>query len=103
MAPLQLKANNGVLVIDDFGRQAMSPDALLNRWIVPLDRGIDYLTLDNGLKFELPCLTKIVFSTNMEPASLADEAFFRKYQSLDNGVKQQLQEILSVLDKKAGS
>jgi hypothetical protein len=80
-APLQMQANNGILVIDDFGRQAMTPEELLNRWIVPLDRGIDYLTLDNSLKFELPCLTKIVFSTNMEPATLADEAFFRRIRS----------------------
>ena len=80
-APLQMQANNGILVIDDFGRQALTPEELLNRWIVPLDRGIDYLTLDSGLKFELPCLTKIVFSTNMAPASLADEAFFRRIRS----------------------
>jgi hypothetical protein len=80
-APLQIQANNGILVIDDFGRQSLTPEELLNRWIVPLDRGIDYLTLDNGLKFELPCLTKIVFSTNMEPSSLADEAFFRRIRS----------------------
>ncbi len=80
-APLQMQANNGILVIDDFGRQSLTPEELLNRWIVPLDRGIDYLTLDNSLKFELPCLTKIVFSTNMEPAKLADEAFFRRIRS----------------------
>jgi hypothetical protein len=80
-APLQIQANNGILVIDDFGRQSLTPEELLNRWIVPLDRGIDYLTLDNGLKFELPCLTKIVFSTNMEPSNLADEAFFRRIRS----------------------
>ncbi|MBL8779138.1 MAG: hypothetical protein JNK12_24655 [Acidimicrobiales bacterium] len=81
LAPLQMQANNGILVIDDFGRQSVSPEQLLNRWIVPLDRGIDYLTLDYGVKFEIPCLTKIVFSTNMEPAHLADEAFFRRIRS----------------------
>ena len=80
-APLQMQANNGILVIDDFGRQSMTPEELLNRWIVPLDRGVDFLTLESGLKFELPCLTKIVFSTNMEPAHLADEAFFRRIRS----------------------
>jgi hypothetical protein len=80
-APLQMQANNGILVIDDFGRQAMTPEELLNRWIIPLDRGIDYLTLENGTKFEIPCLTKIVFSTNMEPSNLADEAFFRRIRS----------------------
>lgn len=81
LAPLQMQANNGILVIDDFGRQSVRPEQLLNRWIVPLDRGIDYLTLDYGVKFEVPCLTKIVFSTNMEPANLADEAFFRRIRS----------------------
>lgn len=80
-APLQMQANNGILVIDDFGRQSMTPEELLNRWIVPLDRGVDFLTLESGLKFELPCLTKIVFSTNMEPSHLADEAFFRRIRS----------------------
>ena len=77
LAPLQLKANNGVLVIDDFGRQAMSPDALLNRWIVPLDRGVDYLTL-HGRKVEVPFEVKTVLSTNLDPAQLGDEAFFRR-------------------------
>ncbi|MGB6057580.1 MAG: hypothetical protein WBF71_04885 [Microthrixaceae bacterium] len=77
LAPLQMKANNGVLVIDDFGRQAMSPDALLNRWIVPLDRGIDYLTL-HGRKFEVPFEVKVVLSTNLDPSQLGDEAFFRR-------------------------
>lgn len=77
LAPLQLKANNGVLVIDDFGRQAMSPDALLNRWIVPLDRGVDYLTL-HGRKIEVPFEVKTVLSTNLDPSQLGDEAFFRR-------------------------
>ena len=77
LAPLQLKANNGVLVIDDFGRQAMSPDALLNRWIVPLDRNIDYLTL-RGRKFSVPFELKVVLSTNLDPAKLGDEAFYRR-------------------------
>lgn len=77
MAPLQLKANNGVLVIDDFGRQAMTPDALLNRWIVPLDRGVDYLTL-HGRKIEVPFEVKAVLSTNLDPSQLGDEAFFRR-------------------------
>ncbi len=77
LAPLQLKANNGVFVIDDFGRQAASPETLLNRWIVPLDRGIDYLTL-MGRKFEVPFDLKVVFSTNLQPAALGDDAFFRR-------------------------
>jgi DNA-binding MarR family transcriptional regulator len=77
LAPLQLRANNGILVIDDFGRQAMSPDALLNRWIVPLDRAVDYLTL-HGRKFEVPFEVKVVLSTNLAPSHLGDEAFFRR-------------------------
>lgn len=80
-APVQLIANNGVLVIDDFGRQSMTPEQLLNRWIVPLDRDVDFLTLDYGLKLEVPFLTKIVFATNLDPARLADEAFFRRIGS----------------------
>lgn len=80
-APLQVQANGGVLVIDDFGRQTVSPDALLNRWIVPLDRSVDHLTLVDGTTFPVPCTPKIVFSTNLEPASLGDEAFYRRIRS----------------------
>ena len=80
LAPLQLKANNGIFVIDDFGRQSASPEELLNRWIVPLDRGIDYLTL-MGRKFEVPFDLKVVLSTNMQPAKLGDDAFFRRIHS----------------------
>jgi predicted ATPase with chaperone activity len=104
-APLQMQANNGLLVIDDFGRQALTPEELLNRWIVPLDRGIDYLTLDNGLKFELPCLTKIVFSTNMEPSTLADEAFFRRIRSkvlIPSIDDEQFDQILTAVAKASG-
>ena len=81
LAPLQMKANNGMFVIDDFGRQSMSPAQLLNRWIVPLDRRIDYLSLNTGVKFEVPFNVKVVFSTNLPPAALGDEAFFRRLQS----------------------
>lgn len=81
LAPLQMQANGGILVIDDFGRQTMTPEQLLNRWIVPLDRGLDYLTLADGLTFPVPCTPKIVFSTNLEPASLGDEAFYRRIRS----------------------
>jgi len=77
-APLQLKANNGVLVIDDFGRQRMRPDELLNRWMTPLDRRIDFLTLPGGKKFEVPFDTLVVFSTNLDPRALADDAFLRR-------------------------
>ena len=77
-APLQMKANNGILIIDDFGRQVISPRELLNRWIVPLDRRVDYLTLSHGVKFQIPFEMLVVFSTNLEPSELADEAFLRR-------------------------
>jgi predicted ATPase with chaperone activity len=80
-APLQLKANNGIFIIDDFGRQLMSPRDLLNRWIVPLDRRIDYLTLRYGVKFQIPFELMVVFSTNLDPSDLADEAFLRRIQN----------------------
>ncbi len=78
MAPLQMKANNGILLIDDFGRQMMSPRDLLNRWIVPLDRRIDFLSLGSGRKFDVPFELMVVFSTNLEPSELADDAFLRR-------------------------
>ena len=77
-APLQMKANNGIFIIDDFGRQLMSPRDLLNRWIVPLDRRVDYLMLRYGVKFQIPFELMVVFSTNLEPSDLADEAFLRR-------------------------
>jgi hypothetical protein len=80
-APLQMKANNGILIIDDFGRQLMSPRDLLNRWIVPLDRRVDYLTLRYGVKFQIPFESMVVFSTNLEPSDLADEAFLRRIRN----------------------
>ena len=81
IAPVQVKANNGIMVIDDFGRQMLSPRDLLNRWIVPLDRRIDYLTLASGMKFAVPFELMVVFSTNLDPHDLADEAFLRRIQS----------------------
>jgi hypothetical protein len=77
-APLQMKANNGILLIDDFGRQLISPRDLLNRWIVPLDRRVDFLSLGSGNKFDIPFELQIVFSTNLSPHELADEAFLRR-------------------------
>ncbi|MFN0019322.1 MAG: AAA family ATPase [Pirellulaceae bacterium] len=77
-APLQLKSNCGTLVIDDFGRQKMSTDQLLNRWIVPLEKRYDYLNLPNGKKIQVPFDQLIVFSTNLEPRDLVDEAFLRR-------------------------
>jgi predicted ATPase with chaperone activity len=77
-SPLQLKSNCGCLLIDDFGRQRMSPQELLNRWIVPLENRCDYLTLATGKKIQVPFDQLIIFSTNLEPNSLADEAFLRR-------------------------
>ena len=77
-APVQMVANGGVLVIDDFGRQTCSPRDLLNRWIVPLESRVDYLTLKTGQKFELPFLVMVVFATNIRPSQLVDEAFLRR-------------------------
>jgi hypothetical protein len=80
-APLQVKANNGVMVIDDFGRQRMRPEEMLNRWIMPLDRGVDFLTLLGGKKFEIPFDLLVVFATNLDVKKLADEAFLRRIQN----------------------
>ena len=77
-APLQMKSNNGIFVIDDFGRQKMTPEAVLNRWIVPLSRGIDFLTLAHGAALTIPFDSKVVFSTNMRPDQLGDDAFARR-------------------------
>ena len=77
-APVQAVANGGVLVIDDFGRQHCSPRDLLNRWIVPLESRVDFLTLQTGQKFDFPFMTMIVFATNIKPAELVDEAFLRR-------------------------
>ena len=77
-APLQLKSNCGTLVIDDFGRQKMRVDELLNRWIVPLETRYDFLNLPNGKKIRVPFDQLVVFSTNLEPRDLVDEAFLRR-------------------------
>lgn len=78
--PLQALANGGVLVVDDFGRQHASPRDLLNRWIVPLESRLDYLTLQTGQTFHLPFETFVVFATNLNPSDLVDEAFLRRIQ-----------------------
>ena len=77
-APVQLKANGGVFLVDDFGRQRIRPADLLNRWIVPLESRVDYLTLHTGKKFQLPFDVLIAFATNLQPEALADEAFLRR-------------------------
>jgi len=77
-APFQMKANGGIFLVDDFGRQRVSPKELLNRWIVPLEKRVDYLTLHTGKKIEIPFDLLIIFSTNLDPADLVDEAFLRR-------------------------
>ncbi len=80
-APLQLKANNGIFIVDDFGRQQIGPQELLNRWIIPLENQRDYLNLNTGQKFAIPFDLFIVFATNLEPSTLVDEAFLRRIRS----------------------
>ncbi|MGB0129796.1 MAG: ATP-binding protein [Rhodocyclaceae bacterium] len=77
-APLHVKANNGLYILDDLGRQILSPKQLMNRWIVPMDRRRDYLALGSGGSFEIPFDVKLVFATNLEPETIADEAFLRR-------------------------
>lgn len=80
-APVQLKANNGIYIVDDLGRQRAAPVELLNRWIVPMEEKLDYLTLETGRRFPVPFDVILVFSTNLNPLQLADEAFLRRLGS----------------------
>ncbi len=98
-APLQLKANGGVFLVDDFGRQRIRPEDLLNRWIVPLESRVDYLTLHTGKKFEVPFDVLVVFATNLDPTSLADEAFLRRIPykiAVDNPTNEQFTRIFEL-------
>ena len=95
-APLQLKANNGVFIVDDFGRQRLSPQELLNRWIIPLENRQDFLHLRTGQKIAIPFDLFIVFATNLEPRTLVDDAFLRRLRSkvkVDNVSRDQFVEI----------
>ncbi|MGH7558603.1 MAG: ATP-binding protein [Gemmatimonadota bacterium] len=95
-APVQMKASGGVLIIDDLGRQMVQVDELLNRWMVPLERRVDYLTLHTGHSFPVPFDCLIVFSTNIEPAELVDEAFLRRIHykiHMDNPTREEYEEI----------
>lgn len=80
-APVQMKANNGLLIVDDFGRQRVHPHELLNRWVVPLDRHLDFLTMAGGKKLEIPFDLFVVFATNLEVGKLVDDAFLRRIQT----------------------
>lgn len=104
-APLQLRANNGVLLIDDFGRQRVSPRALLNRWIVPLEQRIDILTLHTGKQIEVPFEGLVIFSTNLQPTDLVDEAFLRRIPNkihLGNPTVQQFADIFRAQCEELG-
>ncbi len=97
-APFQLKANNGIYLIDDFGRQKVTPAELLNRWIIPMDRHVDYLTFHTGGKVAVPFETFLIFSTNLHPDTLGDEAFLRRIQYkmfLKNPTEDEFTEIFS--------
>lgn len=81
VGPPQMKANNGVLIIDDFGRQRVLPEELLNRWVVPLDRRVEFLTLAGGRKIEVPFEMLVVFASNLDPMRVMDPAFLRRIQT----------------------
>jgi predicted ATPase with chaperone activity len=104
-APVQMKANNGVLIVDDFGRQRIRPEELLNRWILPLDRHIDFLTLAGGRKLEIPFDLFVVFATNINPTELADEAFLRRIHNkikVEEMEREQFKEIVRRLCSEHG-
>jgi len=95
-APLQMKANNGLFIVDDFGRQQMNPQELLNRWIVNLDRRIDFMSLHTGMKFEIPFDQLVIFATNLEPKTLVDEAFLRRIRykiKIDHPTEEEFEKI----------
>ena len=102
-APLQLKANNGTLMVDDFGRQQIRPEELLNRWIIPLENKKDFLCLHTGQKFAIPFDQFIIFATNLEPQTLVDEAFFRRVRAkvkVDYVNRDQFMEVFRIVCRK---
>jgi hypothetical protein len=104
-APLQVKANNGVLLIDDFGRQIVPPRALLNRWITPMDRQLDYLKLHTGKSFSLPFDALLLFSTNLGPEDIMDPTFLRRIPhkiSVNPPGEEDFHAIFHAVAKKAG-
>ena len=95
-APAQMKASNGVLILDDFGRQRVKPQEILNRWMTPLSTRIEFLTLPGGRKFEIPFDVMVVFATNIAPHQLGDEAFLRRIPNkiqVNHATEQQFKEI----------
>ncbi|NOK20812.1 ATPase [Corallococcus carmarthensis] len=104
-APFQMKASNGMLLIDDFGRQKVSPKELLNRWIVPLESDVDILTLHTGKKIQVPFDVFAAFSTNLDPSDLVDDAFLRRVRyklEVRRPDEEQFHEIFQVMCKKRG-
>jgi predicted ATPase with chaperone activity len=98
IAPLQWKANSGILIVDDFGRQMIQPKELLNRWIVPMEERIDHLSLHTGDMVEVPFDVLLIFSTNLRPSQLGDEAFFRRIRhkiEIPDPTREQFLEILA--------
>jgi len=104
-APFQVKANGGLLIVDDFGRQRVPPRDLLNRWIVPLEKRLDYLTLHTGGKFPVPFDCLLIFATNLDPAELVEEAFLRRIHykiPVVDPTRAQYEEIFQRCSAKAG-
>jgi predicted ATPase with chaperone activity len=104
-APLQMKANGGMFLIDDFGRQQMDPQDLLNRWIVPLETRVDFLSLHTGKKIEIPFEQLVVFSTNLDPADLVDDAFLRRIRQklkVDDPTAEEFHEIFQSVCRARG-
>jgi len=104
-APFQMKANGGCFMIDDFGRQRMDPKDLLNRWIVPLEKKVDYLTLHTGVKIQIPFDELLVISTNLDPRQLVDEAFLRRLRykiPINNPSEENFKKIWQIVSKGKG-
>ena len=101
-APFQMKANCGIFLIDDFGRQQCRPQDLLNRWIVPLESRLDFLTLHTGQKINVPFNELIIFSTNLEPKDLVDEAFLRRIKFKIGFESPTYEEMVKIFEKMCG-
>lgn len=104
-APLQMKANGGMFLIDDFGRQQMDPQDLLNRWIVPLETRVDFLKLHTGKKIEIPFEQLVVFSTNLNPVDLVDDAFLRRIRQkikVDNPSTEEFHQVFQMMCRARG-
>ena len=104
-APFQMKANGGMFLIDDFGRQQMNPQELLNRWIVPLETRVDFLSLHTGKKIEIPFEQLVVFSTNLDPTDLVDEAFLRRIRhkiKVDDPSAEEFHQVFQIMCRVLG-